>query len=246
MNERIEIVKKYMMENIRPIYAVFDYGHDVLHFDEVFEFGMDTHQRMNNSRVDPAVLMACLAMHDVGRLIDKEDHEIHSIKAVEMNFFIKSMFTKDEIHIIKQAIYEHRSSRKASSLYAMILKDADKIPSSELNRKLYRIMGYNYCHHKDEGLGVIIKSGMKRLKKSGNYTPVCGVNKDYKRVYNFNKVTEEDMKNVLFKLLEERGIENPFVGEIYPEKIYGKRFKGFSKKHDADKPDNENTTTIVI
>lgn len=165
MNKKLD---RYLITKIRSIYKNFDRAHDERHFDEVYlsisrciESGL-----INN--VNPEIMLTAAAFHDVGCKIDREEHEIYSVELLKEDKRIKEFFNDEDINFISQIILHHRKSRYKDddtnfNLYELLLRDADNISSYRRERALYRVVGFNIDHYKNEGYDKVLYRIKKRL-----------------------------------------------------------------------------------
>ena len=151
---------KFYTTKIRDLYLQMDLCHDEKHFDEVYNeacrlafYDFITGLITSN---DLRCVMAAAAYHDIGRVISNKNHEQIAVYAI-MNFdsdnkdsifydvvkYLYDNFNDEDIKIICEIISQHRSKAKATSELAAIVKDADKIGRTDMNRFLYRLVGYN-------------------------------------------------------------------------------------------------------
>lgn len=161
-----DIVKNLVVDNkfyttkVRDLYLQMDLGHDEKHFDEVYNeawrLGFFDFIAGLITIDDVRIIMAAAAYHDIGRVISNKNHEQIAVDAI-MNFdsdnkdsifydvvkYLYDNFTDENIKFICEIISQHRSKAKATSELAAIVKDADKIGRTDMNRFLYRLVGYN-------------------------------------------------------------------------------------------------------
>lgn len=117
-------LQKHIEQNIFPKYEKY-YSHGMIHINNVIKnvlmlaeyYGLDT---------DMAYTMA--AYHDIGLSVNREDHEHESGKIVEEDQELRKYFTPEQIQIIKEAVEDHRGSRKdpPRNIYGCILSDSDR------------------------------------------------------------------------------------------------------------------------
>lgn len=202
--KRFLYMKEYL-NNIRNIYKEFDTGHDERHYDEVVIFGLNTAKRLNDPTIDMSILITVLAFHDIGRIVGDQNHEVYSATILARNHTVQSLFSSEEIELMQKIVKEHRSRNTATTIYSKILKDADKIPSSYLMRRLYRIVGYNYDHYRNEGNESIIKHSIERLQRSKQtYDVQCEVNNGLYQKLDLSLVTPELIRDVLYGIINDK------------------------------------------
>lgn len=117
-------IKKYIEENIFPIYEKF-YSHGMIHVNNVINNVMMLADYYDLNK-DMCYVMA--SYHDVGLKVDRDNHEKESGKFFINDDEMKKYFNEEERNIIKEAIEDHRGSRKIEprSIYGKVLSDSDR------------------------------------------------------------------------------------------------------------------------
>jgi len=143
IGELKEGLKEYLFSNIVPLYYKFDKAHDKKHAMEVLNFSLKI-ANLRKEKLDPNLLYANALYHDVGLMVNREEHEIHSSKYVLADKNLHRWFSKEEIQLIANSCIEHRSSskRRPKTIYGMILSDADSSGSFNINRLMERTWNY--------------------------------------------------------------------------------------------------------
>lgn len=126
-------LKSYIEKNIFPIYEKF-YSHGMIHINNVINNVMMLADCYGLNK-DMCYTMA--SYHDVGLKVDRANHEKESGKFFINDAEMKKFFTDEERTIIKEAIEDHRGSRKTEprSIYGKILSDSDRDFDIELLAK---------------------------------------------------------------------------------------------------------------
>ena len=124
MKEINHELKKHIEENIFPKYDKF-YAHGMMHINAVIENMMMLAEYYNLNK-DMAYVIA--SYHDSGLSIDRENHEKESGKILYNDMELKKYFTNEEIQIMKEAIEDHRGSRKTRprNFYGECISDSDR------------------------------------------------------------------------------------------------------------------------
>ena len=104
-------LKKYIGENIFPQYEKNYKGHGILHILEVIRRAFALNKNLNLG-LDKNMIYAIASCHDLGKYINSDIHE-----KIAADFFIKDnnmkrFFNDEQRIIIKEAIEDHRSSKK--------------------------------------------------------------------------------------------------------------------------------------
>jgi len=142
-------LKKYIEENILPLYDSNIGGHGIDHintvisrcFELVSEFELD---------VDLNMVYVIAAFHDIGYKANPDEHEDVSSEMFRNNEHIKSFFNEEQINIIADAIVDHRASLEYEprSIYGKIVSSADREISVE--NMLERSILFQSDKHKNE------------------------------------------------------------------------------------------------
>ncbi len=117
-------LKKYIEENIFPKYDKF-YAHGMLHINSVIE-NMMMLAEYYDLNVDMAYTIA--SYHDSGLGIDRENHEYESGKILINDKELKKYFSEEQLDIMREAIEDHRGSRKTRprNFYGECISDSDR------------------------------------------------------------------------------------------------------------------------
>ena len=123
-----EKLKHYIENDVFPVYSKNESAHGVEHIRNViarsFELVKD-----NNLNVNPNIVYAVAAFHDLGHHIDPKRHEIISAEMMMKDKRLPEFFTNEELKIIKEAIEDHRASSESErprSIYGEIVSSADR------------------------------------------------------------------------------------------------------------------------
>lgn len=119
-----EDLKKYIEENIFPKYEKF-YSHGMIHVNNVIENCL---MLADYYDLDKNMCYTMAAYHDTGLSVDRDNHEKESGKLFMADEEIKKYFTEEQLITIKEAIEDHRGSRKVRprSIYGEVLSDSDR------------------------------------------------------------------------------------------------------------------------
>ena len=162
-------LQEYLLSK-REIYKGFDDCHDERHFDEVYIFTQKMCEHLEYSEADTNIMLTAAAFHDIGRIVDDEDHEKYSVDALKRDKFIKKFFSKDIIDRIGEIILAHRSSQVAKTEEEKILKDADKAARLNHDRQLYRLIAYNVTQYPESDNRDIYNRIESKVKTSSKFT----------------------------------------------------------------------------
>ena len=126
-------LKKYIEDNIFPKYEKY-YSHGMLHINNVINNMMMLAEYYN---LDKNMAYVIASYHDIGLNIDRENHESESGKMLANDKELKKFFSVEQIIIMKEAVEDHRGSRKKRprSIYGECVSDSDRDFDIELLAK---------------------------------------------------------------------------------------------------------------
>ena len=135
----------YVEQNIIPKYSGFDKAHREEHVRTVIDQSLKLAGQMPDCNPDMVYIIA--AFHDLGLAFGRERHHIDSRKILESDNFLKSRFTSEQIHIMGEAVEDHRASskNKTRSQYGLIVAEADRIIDPETIMR--RTIQYSLSHY---------------------------------------------------------------------------------------------------
>ncbi len=119
-------LKKYIEEKIFPSYEKNDWGHNLEHIYYVIDRSMRFASTIKDINYDMVYTIA--AYHDIGHNLDANNHEKISGEILLKDDALKDFFTNEQINIMAEAVYDHRSSMKEEprSIYGKIVSSADR------------------------------------------------------------------------------------------------------------------------
>ncbi len=117
-------LKAYIESEILPRYEKF-YSHGPIHIQSVVR---NTLMLAEYYRKDYDVAYTAAVYHDLGLKVDREHHELASGEIVASDANLKTFFSNPEIQIIREAVEDHRGSRKTPprNFYGEIISDSDR------------------------------------------------------------------------------------------------------------------------
>ena len=148
-------LQQYIEENIFPSYKKNDLGHNLDHIKYVINRSLSFAQKVNDINYDMVYTIA--AYHDIGHYIDAKNHEKVSAEMLLADKNLRRFFTKDEIKIMSEAVYDHRASLEGEprSIYGKIVSSADR--NTLVDVPLKRIYAYRVEHNPNDNLDEIIE-----------------------------------------------------------------------------------------
>ena len=114
----------YIEKNIFPKYEKY-YSHGMLHINNVIENML---MLADYYELDKNMAYVIAAFHDIGLNIDRENHEHESGKILKNDVELKKYFNNEQIKIMKEAVEDHRGSRKERprNFYGECVSDSDR------------------------------------------------------------------------------------------------------------------------
>lgn len=115
---------QYIEKNIFPRYEKF-YSHGLLHINNVINNMMTFADHYN---LDKNMAYVIASYHDIGLNIDRDNHEYESGKFLRNDKGLRDFFTNDQISIMKEAVEDHRGSKKSRprNIYGECVSDSDR------------------------------------------------------------------------------------------------------------------------
>lgn len=117
-------LKKYIEEKIFPKYEKY-YSHGMLHINNVIKNTLLLAKYYN---LDENMAFVIASYHDIGLNVNRENHEYESGKFLANDSELKKHFDSEQIKIMREAVEDHRGSRKEEprNIYGKILSDSDR------------------------------------------------------------------------------------------------------------------------
>lgn len=115
---------EYIEENIFPKYNKY-YSHGMIHINNVIENMLMLADYYN---LDKNMAYVVAAFHDIALNVDRENHEYESGKVLNSDLELKKYFTQKQIKIMKEAIEDHRGSKKdrPRNFFGECISDSDR------------------------------------------------------------------------------------------------------------------------
>lgn len=138
-----QVLKKYVENNILPLYDKNEAGHKIDHINYVINRCFEL---CNNLNVDINMLYVVAAYHDIGYHIDYKNHEKVSAKIMYEDKELKKFFDEKQLKIMKKAIEDHRASlnKEPRNIYGKLISSADR--NINVDESLKRIYYYSIEH----------------------------------------------------------------------------------------------------
>lgn len=157
-------LKKYIEDNIFPLYEDNIGGHGIEHIESVINRSFELINEFNLD-VDSNMVYVIAAFHDIGYKTNPKEHEEVSSEMFLNNEEMKKYFNEDEIKTIAEAIVDHRASLEyeARSIYGKIVSSADReiYASRVLKRSL--LFQKDKLKDKDHDIMDVIENSYQKL-----------------------------------------------------------------------------------
>ena len=126
-----EDLRRYIEQEILPLYDSFDRGHRRDHAHQVIERSAQIAEAFE---VDAEMVYAIAAYHDTGLRFGRENHHSDSARIILADKELQRWFTTEQILTIAQAAEDHRASaaRAPRTIYGRIVAEADRLIIPEL------------------------------------------------------------------------------------------------------------------
>lgn len=126
-----EDLRRYIEQEILPLYDSFDRGHRRDHAHQVIERSAQIAEAFE---VDAEMVYAIAAYHDTGLRFGRENHHSDSARIILADKELQRWFTEEQIETIAQAAEDHRASaaRAPRTIYGRIVAEADRLIIPEL------------------------------------------------------------------------------------------------------------------
>ena len=161
---------QYVEKNIFPRYEKF-YSHGLLHINAVIDNMM---MLADYYSLDKNMAYVIASYHDIGLNVDRENHEHESGKVLASDVELKKYFTDEEINIMKEAVEDHRGSRKTRprNFYGECVSDSDRdfdIPLLAKRQLATSLKNYPNLTTFDEHFERCYEYICRRLNDSGKF-----------------------------------------------------------------------------
>ena len=165
ITKKIDInLKSYIDSKVIPMYKNHDRAHDEKHAKEVIETSFQIAPLVKED-INPNLLYASSALHDVGLKVSRDNHNIHSAKIIRRLKILNKWFSKSEIEIIAQAAEDHRASLEKipRNIYGVIVSDSDRCSGYNIERLMERTWLYRIDDLKNESDETIFNEMFKHM-----------------------------------------------------------------------------------
>lgn len=141
-------LKKYLKNHIMTMYQSFDQAHQINHVETVIKNALEIAKDYDVNR-DLVYVIACY--HDIGMQFGRSDHHLTGGLFLYEDLELKRYFTENERVLMKEAIEDHRASKKDEprSIYGKIIAEADRDIDPDI--VILRTVLFGLKHYPDLG-----------------------------------------------------------------------------------------------
>ncbi len=204
----------YIEKNIFIKYERF-YAHGMLHINNVIKNMLMLADYYN---LDKNMAYVIAVYHDSGLSVDRENHELEAGRIITSDVELKKFFNEDEIKIMKEAVEDHRGSRKTRprNFYGECVSDSDRDFDIDILAKRQigmSIKNYPELVTFDEHFERCYEYICKRINSNGKFNlwtnnPTLVLKRDkFQNEYLDKEYAKSVYKNAWNKILKEEGIE---------------------------------------
>lgn len=130
-----ESLVRYIESSIIPRYASFDKAHREDHARAVIDRALEMGKQYD---VNPDMLYAAAACHDLGLEVDRKTHHLESGRIIRALSELRQWFSEEQIETIAQAAEDHRASATTPprTIYGALVAEADRmiVPETIIRR----------------------------------------------------------------------------------------------------------------
>lgn len=204
----------YIEKNIFIKYERF-YAHGMLHINNVIKNMLMLADYYN---LDKNMAYVIAVYHDSGLSVDRKNHELEAGRIIANDVELKKFFNEDEIKIMKEAVEDHRGSRKTRprNFYGECVSDSDRDFDIDILAKRQigmSIKNYPELVTFDEHFERCYEYICKRINSNGKFNlwtnnPTLVLKRDkFQNEYLDKEYAKSVYKNAWNKILKEEGIE---------------------------------------
>ncbi len=204
----------YIEKNIFIKYERF-YAHGMLHINNVIKNMLMLADYYN---LDKNMAYVIAVYHDSGLSVDRENHELEAGRIIASDVELKKFFNEDEIKIMKEAVEDHRGSRKTRprNFYGECVSDSDRDFDIDILAKRQigmSIKNYPELVTFDEHFERCYEYICKRINSNGKFNlwtnnPTLVLERDkFQKEYLNKEYAKSVYRNAWNKIIKEEGIK---------------------------------------
>lgn len=162
----MQTLKEYIESEIIPRYDNFDGAHRRDHVRSVIGQSQELSRYYD---VNPEILYAAAAYHDLGLCEGREKHHLVSGRIIREDKTLLNWFNVEEIEVIAEAAEDHRASNETPprSIYGKIIAESDRLINPET--VIRRTVQYGFAHYPQMNREQMWERTLTHLQKKYGY-----------------------------------------------------------------------------
>ena len=162
----MQTLKEYIESEIIPRYDNFDGAHRRNHVRSVIGQSQELSRYYD---VNPEILYAAAAYHDLGLCEGREKHHLVSGRIIREDKTLLNWFSVEEIEVIAEAAEDHRASNETPprSIYGKIIAESDRLIDPET--VIRRTVQYGFAHYPQMNREQMWERTLTHLQKKYGY-----------------------------------------------------------------------------
>lgn len=162
----MQTLKEYIESEIIPRYDNFDGAHRRDHVISVIGQSQELSRYYD---VNPEILYAAAAYHDLGLCEGREKHHLVSGRIIREDKTLLNWFSVEEIEVIAEAAEDHRASNETPprSIYGKIIAESDRLIDPET--VIRRTVQYGFAHYPQMNREQMWERTLTHLQKKYGY-----------------------------------------------------------------------------
>lgn len=162
----MQTLKEYIESEIIPRYDNFDGAHRRDHVRSVIGQSQELSKYYD---VNPEILYAAAAYHDLGLCEGREKHHLVSGRIIREDKMLLNWFSVEEIEVIAEAAEDHRASNETPprSIYGKIIAESDRLIDPET--VIRRTVQYGFAHYPQMNREQMWERTLTHLQKKYGY-----------------------------------------------------------------------------
>lgn len=162
----MQTLKEYIESEIIPRYDNFDEAHRRDHVRSVIGQSQELSRYYD---VNPEILYAAAAYHDLGLCEGREKHHLVSGRIIREDKVLLNWFSVEEIEVIAEAAEDHRASNETPprSIYGKIIAESDRLIDPET--VIRRTVQYGFAHYPQMNREQMWERTLTHLQKKYGY-----------------------------------------------------------------------------
>ena len=162
----MQTLKEYIESEIIPRYDNFDGAHRRDHVRSVIRQSQELSKYYD---VNPEILYAAAAYHDLGLCEGREKHHLVSGRIIREDKTLLNWFSVEEIDVIAEAAEDHRASNETPprSIYGKIIAESDRLIDPET--VIRRTVQYGFAHYPQMNREQMWERTLTHLQKKYGY-----------------------------------------------------------------------------